>query len=97
MLVLYIMNICIYIVNFCYICNVIVFLVNLIKGYRPVESAGLPTEGRKTVTSMAGQPLEELTKQMVSTDLHMARYPDDQSDDSMVDEFITPVSFMHRD
>ncbi|XP_076104975.1 uncharacterized protein LOC143073368 isoform X8 [Mytilus galloprovincialis] len=65
--------------------------VNLIKGYRPVESAGLPTEGRKTVTSMAGQPLEELTKQMVSTDLHMARYPDDQSDDSMVDEYITPV------
>ncbi|XP_076104970.1 uncharacterized protein LOC143073368 isoform X3 [Mytilus galloprovincialis] len=64
--------------------------VNLIKGYRPVESAGLPTEGRKTVTSMAGQPLEELTKQMVSTDLHMARYPDDQSDDSMVDEYITP-------
>ncbi|XP_063434418.1 golgin subfamily B member 1-like isoform X3 [Mytilus trossulus] len=64
--------------------------VNLIKGYRPVKSAGLQTEGRKTVTSMAGQPLEELTKQMVSTDLHMARYPDDQSDDSMVDEYITP-------
>ncbi|XP_052102217.1 golgin subfamily B member 1-like isoform X2 [Mytilus californianus] len=67
--------------------------VNLIKGYRTVESAGLQTEGRKTVTSMAGQPLEELAKQMVNTDLHMARYPDDQSDDSMVDEYryITPV------
>jgi hypothetical protein len=49
--------------------------------------AGLQTEGRnmKTVTSTTGQPLEELARQLVHTDLEMARYPDDQSDTDIVD------------
>lgn len=56
--------------------------------------AGLQTEGRnmKTVTSTTGQPLEELARQLVNTDLEMARYPDDQSDTDIVEEYMTRVS-----
>ena len=56
--------------------------------------AGLQTEGRnrKTVTSTTGQPLEELARQLVHTDLEMARYPDDQSDTDIVEEYMNKVS-----
>ena len=68
--------------------------MNLIKDHRPVEMAGLQTEGRnmKTVTSTTGQPLEELARQLVHTDLEMARYPDDQSDTDIVEEYMNRVS-----
>lgn len=64
--------------------------VNLIKDHRPIEMAGLQTEGRnmKTVTSTTGQPLEELARQLVHTDLEMARYPDDQSDTDIVEKYM---------
>ena len=60
----------------------------------PVQYAGNQTEGRKTVTSHTGQPLEELARQLVATDQEMARYPDDQSDKSSVEEFMTRVSLI---